>query len=376
MPAEPRLTVMQLLPALEGGGVERGTLEVAAALVRAGHRSLVVAGRGRLAAGLVAAGSEHIDWSIGRKSPRVLRWLPRLRALLLREEVDILHARSRLPAWLAWLAWRSLESRHRPRFVTTVHGLYSVNPYSAVMTRGERVIAVSGTVRDYVLENYPAVDPGRLILIPRGVDTAQFIPGYRPPPEWLERWYRQYPFLRGRHVLTLPGRIGQRKGVADFIELVAALLSRGLPVHGLLVGDFPGGGRTPGQELQSLIAAKGVGAALTFTGFRNDVREIMAVSAAVLSLSRHPEAFGRTVSEALSLGVPVAGYAHGGVAEQLSAQFPAGRVPPGDVAALVERLAAWYAVPPSLQDIRPYAMDDMLDRTLGLYRELAARRIP
>jgi glycosyltransferase involved in cell wall biosynthesis len=371
MRAEPRLTVMQLLPALKTGGVERGTLEVAAALVRAGHRSLVVAEAGRLVAELVAGGSEHIDWPIGRKSPRVLRWLPRLRELLVRERVDILHVRSRLPAWLAWLAWRGLDPGHRPRLVTTVHGLYSVNAYSAVMTRGERVIAVSAAVRDYVLENYPAMDPGRLVVIHRGVDTGKFTPGFRPPPGWLEHWYRQYPFLQNRYVLTLPGRIGRRKGVRDFIELIAALRNRGLPVHGLVVGVFPDGGCEPGRELRSLMTARGVNDVLTFTGYRDDVREIMAVSAAVLSLSRYPEAFGRTVNEALGLGIPVAGYAHGGVGEQLAANFPAGRIPPGDITALVERLAAWYAEPPSMRDVSPWTLDDMLEQTLALYRELA-----
>jgi hypothetical protein len=124
---EPVLTVLQVLPALDGGGVERGTLEVAAALTQQGHRSLVISAGGRLVARLEAAGSRHIDWPIGAKSILTLRWVRRLRQLLLEESVDILHARSRLPAWVAWLAWRGLSPDRRPRFLTTVHGLYSVN---------------------------------------------------------------------------------------------------------------------------------------------------------------------------------------------------------------------------------------------------------
>jgi glycosyltransferase involved in cell wall biosynthesis len=365
-----RLTVLQLVPALHGGGVERSTLEVAAALVRHGHRSLVISGAGRLVPELQAGGSEHITWPIGRKSPLTLRLVPRLRELLRRERVDILHARSRLPAWIAWLAWRGMDPARRPRFITTVHGLNSVNAYSAVMLRGERVIAVSGATRDYLLRHYPRVESERMTVIPRGVDPAVFAPGYQPDAAWRAEWYRQYPQLQNRYVVTLPGRISRRKGIDDFIEIIACLEARGVPVQGLLVGEHPPGRRGAGAALRSRIAAAGLAGSITLAGFRTDVRDIMAVSSVVLSLSRQPEAFGRTVNEALSLHVPVAGYAHGGVGEQLQRHFPAGAVPAADVAAMVERLQAWYAAPPALQGVSPSTLQDMLARTLALYHDL------
>ena len=363
-----RLTVLQVVPALHGGGVERSTLEVAAALVRHGHRSLVISGGGRLLPELEAGGSEHIGWPIGRKSPMTLRLVPRLRRLLLRERVDILHARSRLPAWIAWLAWRGMDPARRPRFITTVHGLNSVNAYSAVMLKGERVIAVSGSVRDYVLRHYPGLESERMTVIPRGVDPAVFAPGYQPDAAWLAGWSRQYPELRGRYVLTLPGRISRRKGIYGFLDIMAALRSRGVPAHGLVVGEFPRGTAKPRGKLQAKITQLGLSAALTFTGYRPDVREILAVSDVMLSLSRQPEAFGRTVNEALALGVPVAGYTHGGVGEQLARHFPAGAVTPGDTNTMVDRLQAWYTAPPLMQDISPYMLDDMLSQTLDLYQ--------
>jgi len=365
-----RLTVLQVVPALQGGGVERSTLEVAAELVRQGHRSLVISEGGRLVPGLVAAGSEHIDWPIGRKSPLTLRHVPRLRRLLLDEGVDILHARSRLPAWLAWLAWRRMDPARRPRFITTMHGLNSVNAYSAVMLRGERVIAVSAAARDYVLRHYPGMDPARISVIPRGVDPDEFPADYRPHEEWLAGWYRQYPQLVNRYVVTLPGRISRRKGIDDFLEIIAGLRVRGIPVHGLVVGELPPGRRSADSALQARIAAAGLDGSITLTGFREDLREIMAVSGVVLSLSRKPESFGRTVNEALSLHVPVAGYAHGGVGEQLRQHFPAGAVAPADVAAMIERLQAWYGAPPSLQGVRATSLQEMLGRTLALYYDL------
>jgi glycosyltransferase involved in cell wall biosynthesis len=363
------LTVCQLLPALNGGGVEQGTLEVAAALVDAGHRSLVVSAGGRLLPGLVAAGTEHFTWPIGRKSPFTLRLVARLRRLLLTEGVDILHARSRMPAWIAWLAWRQMAPAIRPRFITTVHGLYSVNAYSAVMTKGERIIAVSAAARDYVLQRYAGVDPGRIVVIPRGVDVTDLRQHYPPGDAWMSRWRQQYPELENRYVVTLPGRVSRRKGVPDLIRVIAALKARGVATHGLIVGELPAHRYRLAKELRSAIAAAGLTGSITLTGFRADVREIMSVSSAVLSLSQQPEAFGRTVNEALGLGVPVAGYAHGGVGEQLAQHFPAGLVAPGDTASMVERLLEWSATPPSMQDVQVYALQDMLDCTLALYRD-------
>lgn len=140
-------TVLQILPELDCGGVERGTLDVAAELVRRGHRSIVVSGPGRLVPQLIAEGSEHINLPVGKKSIFSARLIPMLRKLFLEQQIDIIHARSRLPAWLAYLAWKKLDPLNRPAFITTVHGPYSVNRYSKIMTRGERVIAISEYIK-------------------------------------------------------------------------------------------------------------------------------------------------------------------------------------------------------------------------------------
>src|SRR5688500_19345977 len=132
------LTVVQLLPALETGGVERSTLEIAAALVGAGHRAVVVSAGGRLVAQLHELGAEHVELDIGRKSLLALRRVSMLRQLLRDSGVDIVHARSRLPAWIGWRALQGMQSGQGPHFVTTVHGLNSPSRYSAIMTRGER----------------------------------------------------------------------------------------------------------------------------------------------------------------------------------------------------------------------------------------------
>lgn len=365
-----RLTVVQLLPALQSGGVERGTLEVGKYLVDQGHRSLVISAGGGLVKQLVAQGSEHLTWDIGRKSLWTLRLVGRLRRFLRDNRVDILHARSRMPAWVGYLAWKGMPPGDRPHFVTTVHGMYSVNAYSAVMTRGEVVIAVSETTRRYVLDNYPSVPPERLRLIYRGVDRAHFPHGFRPDPAWLAAWHQDHPGLAGRRIITLPGRITRLKGHEDFLHLLARLLADGLPVHGLVVGGAEPAKQAYQEELQALALSLGVADHVTFTGQRADLREIMAISDAVLSLSTQPESFGRTTLEALSLGVPVCGYNHGGVGEQLQALLPRGAVPVGDLEALALALENFLAARPNVPREHPFTLDNMLETTLQTYAAL------
>jgi glycosyltransferase involved in cell wall biosynthesis len=367
-----RLSIVQVLPALESGGVERGTLEVARALVAAGHRSLVISAGGRLVEALEAAGSRHVTMALGRKSPLTLLRVRALRRWLRENPVDILHVRSRLPAWIAWLAWRGLPAGQRPRFVTTVHGLYSVNRYSAIMTRGERVIAVSDTARRYILEQYPGVNPAHVVTIQRGVDRADFPFGFQPDAGWLRAWQAQYPQLAGCRVLTLPGRLTRLKGHEEFIDLVATLVAEGRNVHGLVVGDLDPGRQRYIDELRQRAQDLGMTEHITFTGQRADMKEIYAVSDLVLSLSSKPESFGRTVLEALALGVPVLGYDHGGVGEILATMYPAGRVPRGDPVALVQRTRKLLETPEAVAQSDAYSLSAMLEQTLGLYRELAA----
>ncbi|MCB1133064.1 MAG: glycosyltransferase, partial [Verrucomicrobiae bacterium] len=133
------MKVVQILPELNAGGVERGTLELAAFLVREGHESVVVSNGGRLVDALEKAGSRHVAMPVHRKNPLTLLQVSSMRRFLAEEKPDIVHVRSRVPAWVAWLAWRGMDPATRPRLVSTVHGFYSVNRYSAVMTRGERV---------------------------------------------------------------------------------------------------------------------------------------------------------------------------------------------------------------------------------------------
>jgi len=365
------LTIAQLVPALDAGGAERSALEIGRALVAAGHRSIVVSSGGRMVDQLVAEGSEHVTLPIGRKSLPSLLLVPKLRALFRTENVDIVHARSRLPAWLGWLALRGRSSR--ARFVTTAHGLNSPSFYSGVMARGERVICVSNTVRDYLLHNYPQAEPSKLVVIPRGVDPEAFPYGYQPDSTWREWFFAEFPQLAGAPLLTLPGRGTRLKGHADAIELVADLKARGIDTRLLLLGARQVGREVYIAELEQLAQARGVADRIAISAQRDDPRDVYAASALVLQLSNKPESFGRTVIEALSLCRPVLGYDHGGVGELLADLYPAGRVPPGERERLTERAAELLRYAPAIAPLQRYRLVDMQAATLALYRELARR---
>lgn len=370
--ADPKkLTVLQLLPALESGGVERGTLEVAHALVERGHRALVMSAGGRLVAPLIETGAEHFNWPVGTKSLRTLFLVRKLRRFMIEKGVDIVHARSRVPAWLTWLAWRGMNPGTRPRFVTTVHGLYGVNRYSGIMTRGEAVIAVSETVREYILEHYPDTLPWRIHVIHRGVDGKAYPYGWKPDAAWQARFFAQFPAARDCTLVTLPGRITRLKGHEDFIELIGRLKRRGLPVHGLIVGGATQSKRRYLQKLHYRVRSAGLASDISFTGQRDDLKHILAVSQLVLSLSSQPESFGRTTLEALRLGVPTAGYEHGGVGEILRTVYPAGLLPPGDLDASCQRTGSLLAHPQPVPEGDFFPLRAMLDRTLALYEQLA-----
>jgi glycosyltransferase involved in cell wall biosynthesis len=363
------LTVVQLIPALHSGGAERSALEIARALVQAGHRSIVISAGGRLVERLQAEGSEHITLDLGRKSLATLGRVGPLRRLLRELKPDIVHARSRLPAWMGWWALRGVSPR--PHFVTTVHGFNSPGRYSSILLRGERVIVVSQTLRDYVLSHYRWLEPGRVRVIPRGIDQEAFPYGHRPDDAWHKAFFAEFPTLAGAPLLTMPARGTRLKGHHDAIELLANLKRRGIEARLLLLGVVEPGREAYVAELQELIRLRGVTSQVVLSPPRDDIRDIYALSALVLQLSNKPETFGRTVIEALSLCRPVLGYAHGGVGELLAELYPAGRVPLGDRERLVERAAELLRVAPPISPLQSYRLSDMQQATLALYEEVS-----
>jgi len=366
------LKIVQLLPDLNSGGVEKGTLEVAKAIVEAGHQSIVISSGGRLVSQLEDEGSEHVQWDLGKKSPLTFLQARKLRKWLQDNQIDIIHARSRLPAWVAYLAWKKMPAGKRPHFVTTMHGLNSVSRYSKVMTYGEKVIAVSNTVKGYLLENYPDTSAEKIVTIPRGIDADEFPFAYKPESNWLEDWYTTFPQSKNRWLITLPGRLTRLKGHNDFIDVIKQLKENHVDLHGLIVGGEDPKRKQYAQELYQRIKDEGLSDHITFTSYRSDMKQIYAISQAVMSLSTKPESFGRTVVEAISLGKAVIGYNHGGVGETLGNVYPEGLVTLNDIDEVAKRCSQLYnaeiKAPQEAQSY--YKKHVMLDQTLALYESL------
>ena len=361
------LSVVQLLPALNVGGVERGTLEVAKELVKQGHRSTVISAGGRLVDELVSSGSEHVQLDICKKSLLSLKHIAYIRRYFGEENIDIIHARSRLPAWLTYLAWKKMDQASRPKFITTVHGPYSVNPYSKVMTKGQRIIATSGFILKYITDNYPDVDQNKITLIHRGASKTEFPFAFQPDEGWLETWHKQQPALSGKFILTMPARVTRWKGHEDFLNILARLKQQNIPVHSLVAGGPHRRKTAYLEELKDKARALGLEQEITFLGHRNDIKEIMSISNIVLSLAKAPEAFGRTALEALCLGIPVIAYSHGGAAEVLTKMYPQGCVEPNDIAAVCDKIISFYKEPVPVADKNFFPLDKMLADTLSLY---------
>jgi len=375
MVAEP-ITVVQLLPELNTGGVERGTLEIGSYLTAHGHRSFVVSGGGRMVSSLEKNGSRHVTQPIGVKSPAVLGSFFPLRRFLIENRVDILHARSRLPAWVGYLAWKSLPIARRPRFVTTFHGFYSVNQYSAVMTKGERVIAISRAVGSHMVSRY-GLPEEKIELIYRGFDETLFDPAAVDTVrlETLRRGWR-IDTAQGP-VLMLPGRLSRWKGQDVFIEALASI--KHLPWSALCVGDFDENGALK-ESLQQLISRKGLENRVRLVGHCEDMPAALILADVVVSASStEPEAFGRIAVEAQAMGKPVIATAHGGSLETVLDQQTGWLVKPCDARALSNAMAE--AVEDPIQRVQfgkrgygwvreQFTVKKMCEKTLLLYRQL------
>ena len=366
------MKVMHLLPSLSSGGVEQVVLELCEGLCAAGVENVVVSAGGSMVPAIEATGARHITRPLGTNSLLTLLQVGRTARLIREEKPDILHLHSRVPAWVGQLACRRIPEEERPAIVSTFHGFHSVNGYSAVMAKGDRVIAVSRCMREHILKNYPKCPADDIVVIPNSVDAGRFNPEYSPTAEWLDKWYTDYPELKGKYTLCLPGRITRLKGAPHLGAILRHLRSKGIPAHAVIVGETKKGKESYRDEVQAGFAAEGVADYVTWTGHRRDLADVLCACDVTLSLTLQPESFGKTTLEALSLGRPVAGYEHGGVGEQLEQFLPEGMVKTCDTGAMAEVLEKWYTERPVPKTPvpAPYRREDMIQAHIDLYQIL------
>lgn len=373
------LTVLQVVPAMETGGVERGTVEMVQAITRAGGSAVVASSGGRLVEAVERAGGTHIQMKLASKNPaRIWRNAAQLAFLIRAADVDIVHARSRAPAWSAWLACRKTGAK----FVTTWHGVYKENApgkrrYNAIMAKGERIIAISQFVATK-LKNRHHVDPGRLRVIPRGVDTVLFDPA-SVSPDRTARLAAEWNLPPGAPVVMLPARLTRWKGHSVMLEALYRLARRDVCL--VLVGAEQGRNRYR-RELLNRAEALGLTSRIRLVGHCDDMPAALLLADIVVNPSVEPEPFGRTVIEAQAMGRPVVVSDAGGTAETVEHGVTGWRVRPSDATALAAVLDQILAMTPDARAefgararasvCAHYTTAAMQAATLEVYRELMA----
>ena len=369
--------ILQVLPGLGGGGVERGTVEMTQAIVRAGGVALVASSGGLHASSIERAGGRNIILPLASKNPRRI-WAnaSKLEELIRTERVTIVHARSRAPAWSAWIA----AKRTGVRFVTTYHGAYNEKSwvkkrYNAVMAKGEIVIAISHFIADLVMQRY-GTDPAKIRIIHRGVDPAIFDPSLVSTARMMklsENWRLEV----GHPIIMLPGRISRWKGQNILIEALALMRTREACV--VFVGDDQGRTRLV-NELIALAELRGVSSRLRFVGHCDDMPAALKLADVVVNPSTDPEAFGRVVIEAQSMGALVVASDHGGAVETIEHDVTGWRFKPSDPQELADTLDYALSLPLIERQtmgagarqsvIDSYTTAEMQRKTLDVYREL------
>jgi glycosyltransferase involved in cell wall biosynthesis len=368
--------VLQVIPRLVSGGAERGTVELAEALSAAGWTAYVASAGGPLEVLISRGGATHLTLPLASKNPLVMRRNVRMLAHVIRSlDIDIVHARSRAPAWSAWGAARA-TGRH---FVTTFHSAYSIGSrlkqrYNSVMARGERVIAISGFVAEHVTQVY-GVGADRLRTIPRGVDLEIFdarqVTGAR-----MAALSQQWRIPDGAPVVMLPGRLTRWKGGLDFIAAVAALGRR--DVFCVMVGVE----QRPGfrGELEAAITRYGLREQFRIVEGCHDMPAAYMLADVVVSASTDPEGFGRVIVEAQAMGRPVVATDHGGACETILPGRTGWLVPPRDPGALGDAIGAALALAPTDRSLlagraiayvaEHFTREQMCAKTIAVYEEL------
>ncbi len=354
---------MQVIPQLKVGGVERGTIEFAIYLQQMGHKPIVVSAGGSLVEQLQAHNITHIELDVGKKSVSSYRTISKLKKLMRQWQVDVVHARSRMPAWLCYWAIKRMRS-DKPKFVTTLHGLHSVSRYSSIMARGDAVIAVSASAQEYLLTHFKRFLTSQPKLIYRGIDE-QFVHGYKPDQDWYQAHQKKFPGHQAVKTVLMPGRLSAVKGVEHLIPWLSAT------EHDcqLLLTANPDESKYS-RKIAGVFARQQVSQKVVWLGIERNMPDLYAAVDLVVSVNNKAESFGRTVLEALSIGTPVVAFSQGGVAEVMAALYPQGQVKAGDDAALAERIDRFLSQAPVVQPHQMFSNQTMFEETLNVYQQL------
>ncbi len=357
------MKILQILPELNIGGVERGTIDLARGLILNGHQAVVISNGGRLIDELEQSGAKHYLLPVHKKSLFcILLMIKKVADVIKKEDVDIVHARSRVPALIAYFACRKTDTK----FITTAHGYYSNHFFSRVMGWGKRVIVPSQVISSHMIDTFK-VNREKIRLIPRGVDLSAFkmsSKGRSPEQEI---------------VIGIVGRISPIKGHSCFIRAVSRVIRKIPKLKVLIVGDSTPDKDNYKEEIKLLVRKLGLSSYVKFLGVQGDIPAILAKLNVLVMASLVPESFGRVLIEAGAVGVPAVATKVGGVVDIIDDGKTGLLVSPGNpeqMAAAIIRLikdrnfAASLAVAAREKIGRQFSLDLMTRRTIKVYEEV------
>ena len=371
-------TIMQIIPELSAGGAEQGCIDVAAALIESGAQAIVVSNGGDRIHELSRVGAIHINMPVHSKNPITMwRNAKRLKKLIERYNVNIVHARSRAPAWSAWQACKNTSAH----FMTTCHAPYNMGKkakwiYNSIMAKGERVIAISKYVADYLHYHY-GLDERQIRIIHRGIQLERFHPTM-VTAERMITLAGEWRIPDGANVIMLPGRLTRWKGHHILIEAMAMMFRR-KDLFCVIIGDDQGRSEYR-KELENYIQECGLGAQVRIVPHCNDMPAAYMLASVVVSASTDPEGFGRIPVEAQAMGRPIIATDHGGAQETVINGQTGWLVPPGDPESLKQALEYAMSLTTNQRVIlatramshiaEHFTKQQMCDRTLDVYAEL------
>lgn len=360
------MKIVQLLPELNEGGVERGAMELSRELVMRGFKSILISNGGKLVKQIEHDGGLHVKLDVCSKNILSAPWrIFKLYQTLKTLKPDVLHVRSRVPAWMVFFANAFL---HIP-LVSTVHGFNSVSLYSRIMTNANRVICVSNAIKIYIQKHYNTPE-SKITVIPRGVDLEKFNPNHLDKI-FMDEFISQFS-LQGKWVISTIGRITQLKDLETFIKAIAILKKDFPNIVGLIVGGVREDKQKYFESLQTLVESLHVKEQIHFCGSIDKIAEIYALSDIVVSSSKKPESFGRSVAEAIALNTPVIATHHGGVLDIVIEGENGYFTAIGDEVDLAQKIAKAKILRfDGYNYIKEnFSLEKMVNSTIGIYKGL------
>lgn len=365
------MRIVQILPSLDDGGVERGTVDSNRLYIAAGHESWVISAGGKRVSEIERDGGHHVTVDVKSKNPLTAYFRMRaLRKALRKIQPDIIHFRSRVPGWLT--LWANRAKDLRIPTVSTLHGLNHPCFYSSVMMRANKVIAVSTVGKQFIETNYPWVPAERIHIIPRGVEVDLFDPS-KVNTAWMTAFKQQYG-LEGKFIATAIGRVSSLKGIDTLVAAMGLLKERLPNAVALVVGGPQKNQEHVFDDLHAQAKTLGVEDRVLLVGSQKHIPEIAALSDVVCSCNvRKPESFGRTVAEALAMETPVIAAAHGGVLDIIRDGQEGILYPPGDATALAQAIETVAST--SYKGLRQHILNHftaerMVTATLAIYENI------